>query len=102
MIIEGNNIPSGKYFFNRYMLSGIGEKKIVNTFKIEVLGITFKLIDDDRTIEEVIRKIEFVNKKKDNGLYCLIWLANMKLAGFYTIEPIIDELSDDDDDDLKE
>lgn len=94
MIIKGDKIPPGNYFFNRYMMSGLGEKKIVNTFKIELIGTSFKLIDDDRPIDEVIRKIEFVKKKKDINLYCLMWLTGSKVAGFYTIESMAEELSD--------
>ena len=64
MHVEGKDLPIGKYLFHRYLTFN-GEKRKVNTYKIEKTTDGYKLYDSQNTIDDEIRRIEL--KKKLHG-----------------------------------
>lgn len=99
MHIEGNVPPCNKYFFNRYLTG----RNIVSAYKIEISKGTHTFWDDERNIEDTIRKIKYMKSTKKKTLsktknekisqppQALIWSYPSKLGAMYTIEAYIPE-----------
>ena len=100
MHIEGNVPPCNKYFFNRYLTG----RNIVSAYKIEINKGTHTFWDDERNIEDTIRKIKYMKSTKKKALgktknekilpqppQALIWSYPSKLGAMYTIEAYIPE-----------
>jgi len=87
MHIEGKDLPVGKYLFHRYLTFN-GEKKKVNTYKIEKTIDGYKFYESPTVIDDEIRRIEL----KKNYM-ALIWSKHSRLGLLYSIETP----SDDDD-----
>ena len=79
MHVEGENLVNGTYLFHRYMTYD-GVKRVVNTHKIEKTDDGYKLCDDHRDIDSVIKRIEI---KKGN--IALLWTRNSRLGLLYSI-----------------
>ena len=78
MYVVGENLNMGTYLFHRYMTFD-GKKQLVNTYKIEKNKDGYKLYDDHRYIDDVIKRIEI---KKNN--MALIWTKNSQLGLLYS------------------
>ena len=60
MHIEGNVPSCNKYFFNRYLTG----RDIVSAYKIEISKGTHTFWDDERNIEDTIRKIKYMTLRQ--------------------------------------
>jgi len=79
MQVEGEQLAIGTYLFHRYMTFD-GVKQLINTHKIEKTENGYKLCDDNRDIDSVIKRIEI---KKGN--IALLWTRNSRLGLLYSI-----------------
>ena len=101
MNIEGALPPPNKYFFHRYFTKN-NKREIVSTFKINITDHNHEFWDDERNIEETIRKIKYMKptKKKEPKLLqkppqALIWSYSSRLGTMYTIEAFPEDVAED-------
>ncbi len=85
MHVEGKDLPVGKYLFHRYLTYN-GEKKKVNTYKIEKTTDGYKFYESPTVIDDEIRRMEL----KKNYM-ALIWSKHSRLGLLYSIETPSDE-----------
>jgi hypothetical protein len=97
MHIEGAPPPPNKYFFHRY-LTKKNKREIVSTFKINITDHNHEFWDDERNIEETIRKIKYMKPTKKKAPrtnkkllqkppQALIWIYSSRLGTMYTCIP---------------